>query len=355
VSSSTHAKTLLQKVLLFMNRHDYAAAEEALTTLLAENPQDAEALAAFARCRLVLGKTEDASSIYQKLLSQSEFPALQGEAALALQQPHRAAVLFSKALQRQPNNGALRLLAAVTDYLRGHIKHGQAHLVEAVRLGFEWEDDDPLDFVIQAVLPIREFHDFEELYLDVIESSEGDPSPQNRWFFLNMPVYDWLASVEELRQQRAAELADLLSPSFDNVFLNNGRNELVQIVEDLAKNPANAELSETVKNLLRENNLPQVARLILALVLEHLAQFASFFGLAAEEVAEVELQKLLPLLPFRIAVSVILLYSASQPQDILTDHAKNIAEDLLLPGLIAAAFIAFYQQADKYRADQTNG
>jgi hypothetical protein len=303
VSSTTHIKTLLQKALLFMNNRDYAVAEEVLTTLLAENPQDAEALAALARCRLALGKTEDAKTIYQKLLSQSEFTALQGEAALVLQQPHRAAVLFSAALQQQPNNGALRLLAAVTDYLRGHIKHGQAHLVEAVRLGFEWEDDDPLDFVIQAVLRMREFHDFEELYLDAIESSEGEPSPQNRWFFLNMPVYDWLAATGEHRQKRAAELAELLSPSFDSVFLNNGRNELLQIVEDLAKNPENAELSVTLKKLLHEGNFQQTARLILALVLEHLAQFASFFGLAAEEVVEVELQKLLPLLPSRIAVS----------------------------------------------------
>lgn len=338
-----------------MGRHDYAAAAEKLTALLAENPQDAEALAAYARCRLALGKTEDAIAIYQKLLSQSEFPALQGEAAVVLRQPHRAAALFTTACQQQPNNGALRLLAAVADYVRGHIKQSRVHLLEAVRLEFEWEDEDPLDFVLQAVLPMHEFHDFEELYLDVIELSEGDPSPQNRWFSLNMPVYDWLAAGGDIRQQRAAELAALLSPIFDQDFLNNGRNELWQIVEDLAKNPDNAELSATLKNLLRENNLPQVARLILALVLEHLGQFAAFFGLAAEEIVEFKLQKLLPLLPFRIAVSVILLYSASQPQDILTDHAKSIAEDLLLPGLLAAAFISFYQQADNYRAVQTEG
>ena len=262
--------------------------------------------------------------------------------ALLSHQPQTADQLEA-ALQIQPHNSSLHFVAAVTAYRRGHIKSCREHLAQALRFGFEWEEDTALDDAVHAALPDREFHDFENIFLDASEAS-----PQNRWLSLTLPVYEWLNAREDRRSERAVVLAHLLSEPFDETSMTQGNDRLLRIINDLSQNTANAELTAELAKHLTAGELSKVAELVLALVLEHLGQFAEFFGLTTEEVQSSELQRLVLNLPLRMAVAVILLYTLSRPQEMLGID-KNLKNDALTAGLIAAAFITFYQQADGYR------
>lgn len=258
----------------------------------------------------------------------------------ALQKPER----LTKALAEQPHNSFLHFIAAVLAYRYGRIKLSREHLATALRFGFEWEEETALDDAVQAALPNREFHDFENIFLDTAETV-----PQNRWLSLTLPIYEWLNARDDRRQARGLDLAQLLSEQFDADFLTKGVDKLKGIITDLSINPANAELTADLEAHLHAADMPKVAELVLALVLEHLGQFAEFFGLTADEVRTSELQRLVLMLPLRLAAAVILLYTVSRPQEML-QVGKNIKNDEWTAGLIAAAFVAFYQQADAHRS-----
>jgi len=218
-------------------------------------------------------------------------------------------------------------------------------------LGFDWDDDDPIDFIAQQVLPTREFHDFEQIYLDAQEQvSEQAGKGQNRWFFLNMAIWDMLkASDPKQQHRRALALADLLSPHFNELFLSNGKSELWRIVNDLQDNESQAAFSESVRKAVRENDLVKTAGLFLSLELEHLKECAAFWGLTEKEIRESQLQDLLEMLPLRLAIGLLFLYSTSQKNKDIPNYNQVKLPDDLFAGLIAAGFISFYQQVDEYR------
>ncbi len=341
---------MIDDIQQLMRSHNYRDAEEAMHRLLDEGEHDPRLLAALARCQLALEKFDEALHNYTHLLHHSDEADVRDavEAALVLDKTKDALPLCRAALAQRQNDAEFHFLAALVFYKHGHIKSAAEQLDQAIRLDFHWDDEDPIDFVAQQVLPVREFHDFEQIYLDAVERvKEGNANARNRWFSLNMPTWDLLkASVAERQQKRALELAELLSPRFDAAFLATGKNKLRRIVEDLAGNEGNAEFCKQMRRAITEDELPRAARLVLALELAHLKQFASLVGLSESVVTRSPLQQLITLLPLRLAVGIIFLYSASGRDEHLPNYEIVKLSGDLFAGLIAACFASFYQQVD---------
>lgn len=346
----------LQHIHSLMREHQYEAAEEALNSLLGDalQPQTAQTIVALARCQLAQEKPDEAHRTYQHILDvlKTTDEHAKGEAALVLGHAKDALAHLEHAKQGRAEHPDLMFLLALTEYKLGFLNHASTNLRKAVELGFEWEDDDPVDFVVQDALGLRDFHDFEHLYLDVYESlHEGKSQPQNRWFALNMPILELLsASKPETRKKRALHLAHLLSPHFDEMFLTNGRSELWKILDDLSKSKANSEFGTKARTALKANDLQTVAQLVLALELDHLKQFAPFFGLSVEHIEQSDLQQLIPKLPLRLAVAIMFLYSVSDPKDKLPAFNELQLDPEIHAGLIAASFITYYQQVEQHRS-----
>ncbi len=257
-----------------------------------------------------------------------------------LEQPQQMERLLVKLQQADAAEPIPFFLEALALYRRGRIAACRERLQQALRLGFEWEEETAVDRLAEALLPLSEFHDFETLYLDVLENQS-----RNRWLSIALPVQQWLTAPAEQRGQRIELLVELLSPGLSRAVVENGYGELERIVEDSARKPEFAAWGAAVRPLLREHRLSQAAELILGLTLEHLAQFADFFGLSREQITASELQRLLLDLPLRLAVALFVLYALSRPKALLND--RPLPEEAA--GLLAAAFISFYQQADCFR------
>ncbi len=344
----------IEGVLKLMKQHQYENAESVIQRLLDEGEHELLLFIQLARCQLALEKFEEALHSYNHLLHYAEeLDVASGlEAALVLDQKERALQLCRLGEQSGKENAEFQFLAALAHYKNGNIKSTINSLTRALQLDLLWDDDDPIDFIGQQVLPKHEFHDFEQIYLDCHERvHEQTENPQNRWFSFNMPVWDLLKAGSSQRQgQRAIELASLLSPHFDPLFLNNGKNELGRIINDMSKNQENEIFVEKMRDMIRENRWSEAAGLILSLELENLAQFAPFFNLEQQEVKGANLQYLLNLLPMRLAVGLIYLYSVSHPDEKLANYDLVHLSDDLLAGLIATCFVSFYQQVNQYRA-----
>ncbi len=335
-----------------MAAHEYETAVQAINDLMDDGFHDHTTIRALARCQLALEQHEEALNNYTHLFQHADDSdsSSRAEAALVLDKPKQALPLFQTALQQSANNGELYFLLAMNEYRLGLIRPASTHLQDAIRTGFDWDDDDAHDFVAQQVLPIREFHDFEQIFLDAVEVVKDQiDHPQNRWFSLNMPVFDMLsASNPERQKKRAADFAKLLGTHFDDLFLSNGRTELWRILDDLANSDMNPEFGKEARQALKSEDYVRIAQLILALHLEHLKQFAESFGLSADQIDQSKLQRLIPLLPMRLAVALIFLYSTSNPDDQLPNY-NNKLENNTLAALLAACFISYYQQVDMYR------
>ena len=335
-----------------MAERQYHTAEKALNQLLDEGQHDHHLMHALARCQLALEQHEEALTTYHHVLHHADEADAShvAEAALVLDKPKEALPLFEQATQ-QPHHHEVLFLLAATEYKLGFIQQTRKHLNDAIRAGLEWDDDDMHDVVMQQALPIREFHDFEQLYLDAVEFVQKDNNnPQNRWFSINMPIFEIFSATAPGRQKkRAADLARLLSPHFDELFLSNGRSELWRILDDLANSEVDAAFGLEARQALKAENYAKIARLVLAVELEHLKQFAPSFGLSENLIKQTDLQQLIPLLPLRLAVSLMFLYSTSNPDDKLPNY-QNKLDDNILAALVAACFISFYQQIEHFRS-----
>ncbi len=335
-----------------MAAHDYLAAEQSIIDLMDDGYDDHATLHALARCQLALERYDEALHNYNHLLHHADDVdvSARAEAALILDKPREALPLFQTALRQKPQNNELLFLLALNEYKVGLIQSAVNHLRDAVRLGLDWDDDDPHDFVAQQVLPIREFHDFEQLYLDAVEAiQENNGKPQNRWFSINMPIFEiYSAASQERQKKRAADFAGLLGQHFDDLFMSNGRSELWHILDDLSNGSMHAEFGAQAREALKRDDYITIARLILALHLDHLKQFAASFGLTAEQIDQSNLQALIPLLPLRLAVALMFLYSTSNPDDKLPNY-QNKLENNTLAAVLAACFISYYHQVDLYR------
>jgi hypothetical protein len=345
--------SIFDAIFQLMSSHKYDQAEEAIHDLLDDGEHELQLFVSLARCQLAQEKFEEALQNYNHLLHHSDelnyISAI--EAALVLDKTSDAMNFCTLGAPEFSGNPQFHFLTALVQYKHGNIKAAGIELTRAIQLDLEWDDEDSIDFVTQQILPIHEFHDFEQLYLDCQElGQEESGAAQNRWFSLNMPTWDLLkASTPERQLERAIELANLLSPHFDETYLQNGKSELWRIVNDMNKNGENEAFVEKARTSIRESNFVETAKLILALELEHLGQFASFFGLASEEITKLNLQGLLGLLPMRLAVGVVFLYSASHSDETLPGYDPEKFSEDIFAGLIAACFVSFYQQVDTFR------
>lgn len=335
-----------------MQRHEYGRARDTLEEALESGDDSHFVLTSLARCYLALGESKSAFKTYDHIFHLDD-SAAKVEAALFSKD-------YSKALGFVNRNATdldadLSFLLALAEYKSGYILFCQERLTSALQKDFTWEDDDPLDHVAQHVLKRFEYLDFEHIFLDVSEHLEAEETaPQNRWFALNMPVHDVLsASKKPMQNKRALELAQLLSSQFNDLFIGNGRVQLQRILDDLSQSQVNAEFGIKARQALKEKNYSHIAELVLALQLDHLKQFAVVFGLSEDLIQHSHLQKLIPLLPLRLAVAMLFLYSTSDPEDKLPHYSKLKLDDDVLAGLIAACFIVYYQQVERYRASMS--
>ncbi|GEM_PF-493018 len=345
---------LLVEARALLQQQKFVEAVAVLKNAIKREPNHSEPLILLARCYLGLGRREEAMAIYRSLLAPSFKATLsaRGEAELLLGNFYQALQHFDSAQKHNSIDEETYFLAAVAAYLAGHMGRAFGYLRQVARRGFEWEDDNPLDLVIQHLLRTFDYQDFEQIYLDAMEAVEQNrANPQNRWFSLSMPVYETLiASSNEKQKESALFLAERLDSEGHEGALEQGDRELQNILKDFARNESDARFGLEALKLAEEKKYGQVAGLILGLQLEHLKQFAPYFDLGAETIVGSSLQNLVPLLPQRMALALMLLYSASEPQDKIAQIVSQKMDPNLMAGLIALSFKAFYLEVKRYSA-----
>ncbi len=343
--------TRLTPVLHAMAEKEYSRALKLLLPIVAADSLDEQALLLQARCDMALKHHPAAGKIYAFILQQEKSftSAARAEAALILGQPQTALVLLAP-LEKEGLRGEAGLIAAVSAYCCGRIAASTRHLALFAKKGAEWDEDDPIDVVIDHALERSEYHDFEQIYLDALEAvSAGKTQPRNRWFSINIPVYElYTAARAEKRQQRAMVIARLLAPG--EPFVAAGApGRLRQILQDFAASEDDARFGLESLKWLDQGNWAELARLILALQLEHLKQFSIHLGLEGERLAASALQQLIPLLPLRPAMSLMLLYAIADSEDRMLQQMVQEIEGDLLAALIQTAFQAFYLDMERVR------
>lgn len=343
-------KNLIEEAKALFRQEKYRESADLLQQAAEKSSVDMEADVLLARCQLALQHVDMAEKTYRAILDQREHSAFaRGEAELALGLVHQAWSNLSTAKGSSPPSAENQLLIAAAAYKHGFIIRARKHLKQAVELGYEWEDNTSIDFVLQRSFAGHQYNDFEQIYLDAQEEAEHKARSQNRWFSLVMPIYDFfIASSYEKQKARAANLAERLIPGGSVEVLDRGESALSKIIEDFSRSEADATFGLEALSKVKEKSYAKVAELILGLQLEHLKGFAEFFSLSPETVAHSNLQSLVPLLPLRMAMSLILLYSASEPQDKITQIGKQSIDPNLLAGLIAISFKVFYLEAQNY-------
>ncbi len=345
---------LIVEARALLQQQKFTESVAVLKSAIKRDPHQTEPLILLARSYLGLGRYVEAIAVYRAILSPPTNPtwAARGEAELFVGQFYQALRHFNDAQKHNSADHEIYFLAAVAAYLAGYVGRVYGYLQKAVRRGYEWEDDNPLDIVIQHLLQTDDYLDFEQIYLDAMEAIEQNrANPQNRWFALSLPVYEiFVASPGEKQKERALSLAKRLDSEGHEQALENGDVELRSILKDFARSENDARFGLEALKLVEEKKYGQVAGLILGLQLEHLQQFAHYFDLGAETISGSSLQTLVPLLPQRIALALLLLYSASEPQDKIAQIVSQKLDPDLMAGLIALSFKAFYLEVKRYSA-----
>ena len=328
----------------------YAQALVLLDALIAEQPGAETWLLLKGRCLLGLEDFSAAAELYNRLIEAGKAltPVARGEAALLLGQERTALAFFQQTHPAQLGDDG-RLLAAASAYLCGRIETCQRFLGDYFQAEGDWDEDDPVDLVLQQVLERYQYNDLEQIYLDVEESlRQGAKNPRNRWFSINIPVYElYTAGTPEKRRERAARLTEMLSPGQKPEF-PGAAVALKKILQDFAASEKDARFGLESLKLLEESNWSELARLILAMQLEHLKEFAERFGLTRERITGSSLQQIIPLLPLRLALGLMVLYAIADTGDRLLQRMAQEIEDDLVTALIRIALQAFYFEMDGY-------
>lgn len=351
--NNTHSQAI-QEAWHLLTQQQAIAARNLVDQVLQADPNHESARILQARCYLAVHNHRAALAAYTDLAKEEKGWALRtlAEANMMLEKYAKAANHLDKALKHKSGDGQMHFYAAIVRYKMGHISKCAEHLKEAIRLDFKWEDDDPNDVLIAHVIQTPEFLDFEQLYLDAYESvNEGNPTPKNRWFSLNMPIYELYSSSKPAkRRQHAQDLARLLNASED-IDLSKGPQILQEILNDFARSETDARFGLECLKHLKKGDYRAIAQLILGLVLEHLQQFAVNFGLTGDKITASQLQSLISELPLRIAVAIMYLYAASGgTEDNFSQIMDQKLESELVAGLTAVCFKSFYREIHKHQS-----
>ena len=100
--------------------------------------------------------------------------------------------------------------------------------------------------------------------------------------------------------------------------------------------------------LLKEQKGKELAELVLAMLLEHITQFSEILGLTPEFVKQSQLQELVRLLPYRLAIIMMILYTTANPIEAMKYMDEETDPDII-SGIIAACLTSFYQEINKLK------
>ncbi|MBN1996407.1 hypothetical protein JW935_02560 [candidate division KSB1 bacterium] len=343
--------TAISEAEKLTKKHDYKTALKRYESLFNENPLNEKICLGYVCCQLATGETSKALSTCTFLLQNIKEATFTGraQASLILDDRKQALHDVESALIHEQRNNQLYFLAAVIHYKAGFIGHVFQNLRAAIQNGFEWIDDDPPDILVQRVLAPNEFTDLEQIYLDVLdEIHAGHQQGQNRWFFINMPIFDFLSVSGTEQKSQTENLIHRLVPNEKTKFIKQGYQILESILRDFARSKTDAHFGLEAEKQFQSGNFPDLARLLLGLLLHHLKQFSAYFGLTPELIDQSQLQTLILYLPYTIAVDLLLLYSFSEPKDQPAEMKKKIDRNIL-SGLMAACLDNFYKSVDLYR------
>jgi len=303
------------------------------------------------QCKLALGFFEEAANIYHNLLTINDTNLLpiKAEAELVLGKYPDALQDFETYLENQTPSGKMLFSASIAAYKSGVIIKTHLFQREALKIGFKWIDNIPIDHIAGYVFQPFEFNDFEQIYLDISEEFEEENlKMKNRWFSINIPIYEFFTASEK-QKEKAKVIVKLLSDSSFDFILEKGKAELELIINDLAKSETDARFGLEAAKLFNKNNFDELAKIVLALFLEHINQYGEIFGLDQDYIKSSNLQDLILLLPFKIAVLLMFLYAVSNPIEQIQPTEKNKkVDENLLAGLIALCFLIFYQELKNF-------
>ncbi|HPG38961.1 MAG TPA: tetratricopeptide repeat protein [bacterium] len=308
----------------------------AIEQLSAQNPDNHLLRVFIARCYLALGNTEQALRIYTPLSAakQPEYAETRCEALLALGKYKQALQDYEGLFKQKIRPAEALFLAALAAYKCGVIIKARLLLKQAASKEYEWEENTSLDVLVYYLLPGLEFTDFEQLYLDAGDQVETRTEGyDNRWMSLNIPVYEFLRTPANQRQN-LAQVLDLLGAGELGRLLENGRQELDNMLQEMTDLETDARFGLEALKLLQEGHFPELAGLIMALLLEQISRDSAVFGLEAEFINASQFQQLVVALPLRIATALLLLFSIAKPITHNQEHIQKMDENILA-GLLA--------------------
>jgi tetratricopeptide (TPR) repeat protein len=330
--------------------HDFHTAIEELNQIDPHEPLYDIALKIQARCFLATNQYEQAQKAYKAVLAHSENPAIQTEALLVLDEIDKAVKTFQK--NKTDVDAEHCFIAALSLYKYGYIQQARQQIEHALEQGFEWQDDSLIDAIAQTVLTGHYFFDFEQIYLD----AENEPTGErmNRWFHLNIPVIELLSSSQGKPQtQKAIQLAQILGATARVIENRHGRLFLSEIINDLAASEVDARFGLEAKKIIQKDDYKELARLVLALLLEHTKQFAELVGLKKETIPQYDLQKLVLALPLRMATAILVLYALGEKESTQLLVENNQLDRDIVAGLIGLSFKNYYSAVNRYRSIET--
>jgi len=337
--------------------HNLQAAEElvqqgkikqacsAIEQLSARNPDNNLLRVFIARCYLALGNTGQAFRIYTPLSAakQPEYDESRCEALLALGKYKQALLGYEGLFKQKIRPAEALFLAALAAYKCGVIIKARLLLKQAVRKEYEWDENTSLDALAHYLLPGQEFTDFEQLYLDAGEQVETRTEEyNNRWMSLNIPVYEFLRTPANQRQN-LDQVLDLLGAGELGRLLENGRQELDNMLQEMTDLETDARFGLEAQKLLQEGHFSALAELIMALLLEQISRDSAVFGLEAEFIKASQFQQLVVALPLRIATVLLLLFLIAKPIEQNQQHFQKMDENILA-GLLALCIMTFNRE-----------
>ncbi len=338
-------------ILNYFIQGEYFKAREELESLVKAQPDNTTFLLLLGRCNLALKNIQEAEKIYKNLASSTDpqYITEKSEADLILGNPEQSLKQLETHLAQNTGSSESFFIAALAAYKTGNIIKSDEMMRQAVSLGLEWEDELPINIVVENMLSLIEFHDFENIYLDICEEiDEGNDSPNNRWFALNMPIYDYFTAPKD-QEQKSFQLLAHIDPLASPDVLANGNEKLKVILNDLAASQTDARFGLEAIKLLEDNNEKELAKLILAMLLDHLGQFSQYIGLSNEFVKKSQLQNLVTVLPYRIAIIIMVLYTTTNPIESMQYMSEKETNNTIINGLLAACLTTFYQEIKKYQ------
>ncbi len=340
----------LEEINHLIQAGNYSGALEILKSHSASGSDFIQILYLTGQCKLALGDFEGAKKFYQDLLIIKE-PALlplKAEAELVVGQYPAALLNLESCLKAQPPAGDVLFLTSIAAYKSGNILKAKGYLSRAVQSGFDWKDDMPADHVAGFVLQPVEYNDFEQIYLDISEEGkDGNPVSENRWFAINIPIYEFFTTGEN-QKEKAQVITKLIPDPSISILLENGKQELELIINGLAKSETDARFGLEAVKLFNNNDFDELANIMLGLFLEQINQSGAVFGLERDFIKSSQLQDLVLLLPFKIAVLLMFLYAACHPVVQVQPVEKIKIDDNILAGLIARCFLIFYKEIKNF-------